>query len=66
MKKNEKIFRKSIFAKADIQKGEKILLKKIEARRPGIYLKAENFKKVLNKKAKRKIFKDTPIQKNMF
>ena len=49
MKKMRKFFRKSIFAKADIQKGEKILLKKIEARRPGIYLKAENFKKVLNK-----------------
>lgn len=65
-KKMRKFFRKSIFAKADIQKGEKILLKKIEARRPGIYLKAENFKKILNKKAKRKIFKDTPIQKNMF
>ena len=62
-RKMRKFFRKSLFAKVDIQKGEKIFAGKIEARRPGVYLKSENFKKIINKKIKQRILKDTPILK---
>ena len=58
-----KFFRKSIVAKQDIEKNEKISLVKVEGRRPGKYIGIENLGKILNKKIKKKIKKDEPFKK---
>ena len=62
-KKMRKFFRKSIVAKQDIEKNEKISLVKVEGRRPGKYIGIENLGKILNKKIKKKIKKDEPFKK---
>jgi N,N'-diacetyllegionaminate synthase len=62
-KKMRKFFRKSIVAKQDIEKNEKISLVKVEGRRPGKYVGIENLGKILNKKIKKKIKKDEPFKK---
>ena len=61
-KEMRKFFRKSLVAKRDIEKGEKITLEKIEGRRPGIHIKVENLYKIIGKKIKLKIFKDEPFK----
>ena len=62
-KKMRKFFRKSIVAKQDIEKNEKISLVKVEGRRTGKYVGIENLGKILNKKIKKKIKKDEPFKK---
>ena len=62
--KMRKFFRKSLFAKKSMKIGEKISLDKIEARRPGLYMKSDNISKIIGKRIKKNIFKDTPIRKS--
>jgi len=62
--KMRKFFRKSLFAKKSMEIGEKISLGKIEARRPGLYIKSENIFKIIGKRIKKKIYKDEPIKKS--
>jgi len=64
-KKNKPLIRKSIFASKDIKKNETINLKNIKILRPLIGIPAENIFKILNKRVKKKIFKNTPIYKNL-
>ena len=64
-KKNKPLIRKSIFASKDIKKNEIINLKNIKILRPLIGIPAENIFKILNKRVKKKIFKNTPIYKNL-
>ena len=55
------IFRKSIFSTKDIKKGEKFSRENIDTFR-GLYgLKANNYFKILGKKSKKNIKKNTPI-----
>ena len=60
--KMRKFFRKSLFAKKSMKVGEKISLDKIEARRPGSYIRSDNISKIIGKKIKNTIFKDEPIK----
>ncbi|MDA9605988.1 N-acetylneuraminate synthase [bacterium] len=50
-KKNSLHIRKSIFAKINILKGEKLTEKNLITLRPGKYISASKWKKILNKKA---------------
>ena len=65
--KNYKLFRKnlklrrSIFAKVNIKKNEKISFKNINSLRPIIGIKSENIFKIIGKKVKKNIYKDSPI-----
>ena len=54
-------FRRSIFAKTNIYKDERISHKNTVALRPLIGLKAEKIFKVIGKKVKKNITKDSPI-----
>ena len=60
LKKNIK-FRRSIFAKIDINKNEKISLSNTVSLRPSIGLGSENIFKIIGKKVNRKVLKDSPI-----
>ena len=62
-KKMRKFFRKSLVAKRNIEKGDKITIEDVEGRRPGNFLKAENLNKIINKKIKSKILKDELFSK---
>ena len=53
--------RRSIYAKVQIGKGEKITLDKIKLVRPYNSLSSKEIKKILNKKAKSLIKKSQPI-----
>ena len=55
----------SVVAKKDIQKGEKLSLKNLTTKRPGTgkYL-AFNIDKLINKKTKKKILKNTQLKKS--
>ena len=64
-KKNKPLIRKSIFASKDIKKNETIKLKNIKILKPLTGIPAENIFKILNKRVKKKIFKNTPIYKNL-
>ena len=64
LKKNEKMsikLRRSIFAKKDIKKGEKLTKDNLICLRPKIGLGAENYFNILGKKSKRNLKKDSPI-----
>jgi N,N'-diacetyllegionaminate synthase len=61
--KMRKFFRKSLFAKKSMKVGETISLEKVEARRPGLYIKSDNISKIIGKKIKKSIFKDEPIKR---
>ena len=50
-KKNSLHIRKSIFAKINILKGEKLSEKNLTTLRPGKYISASKWKKILTKKA---------------
>lgn len=63
-KKMRKYFRKSIFAKKNILVNEILTETKIVCRRPQISIKSENYFKIINKKAKKKILANQPIYKN--
>ena len=53
--------KRSIFAQNDIKKNEKINEKNVISLRPKIGIGAENYFKILGKKAKKNIKKDDPI-----
>ena len=63
-KKMRKYFRKSIFAKKNILVNEILTETKIVCRRPQISIKSENYFKIINKKAKKKILANQPINRN--
>ena len=63
-KKMRKYFRKSIFAKKNILVNEILTETNIVCRRPQISIKSENYFKIINKKAKKKILANQPIYKN--
>ena len=54
-------FRRSIFAKRDIKKNEKIIPQNIISLRPLVGLGSENYFKIIGKKTKRNINKNSPI-----
>lgn len=56
-----KSFRRSVFAKKDIKKGEKITIKNIDTLRPNIGICASKYFKLLNRKVKKNIKKNEPI-----
>ena len=58
--------RRSIFASKNIKKGEKFSYKNIDTLRPKIGLSASQFFKILGKKSRKNIKKDSPIKKNSF
>ena len=55
-------FRRSIFAVKDINKKEKLTLQNIHCYRPNIGISADNYFKILGKKVKKNIKKNTPIK----
>ena len=55
---NQKLIRKSIVAKTDINKGEKFTLKNIALKRPGFGKSPMKINKILGKKSSKKIYKD--------
>ena len=57
-------FRRSIFAKNDIKKNEKISPKNIVALRPKIGICASQYFKIIGKKVKKNIKANHPISKN--
>lgn len=59
--KSIRVMRRSLYAKTNIKKGEKIKLSQINILRPLIGIPAEKYLSVINKKAKIDIKKDTPI-----
>jgi pseudaminic acid synthase len=63
--KNIKL-RRSIFAKTDIYKGEKISLKNTISLRPLVGIGAQNIFKIIGKKTKKNIYKNSPIFFNDF
>ena len=63
-KKMRKYFRKSIFAKKNILVNEILTETNIVCRRPQISIKSENYFKIINKKAKKKILANQPINRN--
>lgn len=58
--------RRSIFAKLDIRKGEKLTIKNIITKRPKIGIGAEYFFKLLNKRSKKNKKKNDPIYSTDF
>lgn len=58
--------RRSIFATKDIKKGEKFNYKNIDTLRPKIGLSASKFFKILGKRSKKNIKKNSPIRKGSF
>ena len=56
--------RRSIYASKDIKKNEKITKKNIVSLRPNIGICASRYFKILNKKAKKNIERNSPIMKN--
>ena len=59
---NKKYARKSIFAKKNILKGEKFSKENLITLRPGEYIPASNWKKLLKLKAKYNFNKGKPIK----
>jgi pseudaminic acid synthase len=59
-------FRRSIFAKKDIKKGEYLSEKNMKNLRPVVGITSNNYYKIIGKKSKRSIKKDSPIKHNYF
>jgi sialic acid synthase SpsE len=57
-----KFARRSIVAQKDIKIGEIFSEYNLTTKRPGIYITADNWDKIINKKSKRNIKADTPIK----
>ena len=65
-KKKRKFFRKSIYAKKDINKNEEFSEKNLVCRRPQNSIKSELYFKILNNKINKDILIDQPIyEKNI-
>ena len=60
-----KIFRRSLFAVEDIQKGERFTLKNVRSIRPGYGISPKYLKPLVGKKAKKSIKKGTPLKIGM-
>lgn len=60
--KSIKFARRSIVAKKDIKIGEQFTEYNLTTKRPGIYITANNWDKIIKKKSKRNIKADTPIK----
>ena len=60
-----KIFRRSIYATKNIQKGEKFTQDNIKVIRPGHGLEPIYYEKLINKKSPISIFKETSLKKNI-
>ncbi len=60
---NSRYFRKSIFAAADIKKGEKFTKKNLRVVRPGIGISSIHYEKILKKKSPQNISFANPITK---
>ena len=58
--------RRSIYATKNIKKGEKFNYKNIDTLRPKIGLSASQFFKILGKRSKKNIKKNSPIRENSF
>jgi len=65
-KNSIKYARRSIVARKNIKKGEKLTNENLTTKRPGIYISAKNWDKVINKIAKRNITEDSPINPKDF
>jgi len=63
-KKMRKFFRKSIYAKLKISKGERFTEKNIVCRRPQNSIKSENYFKIIKKRSNKDILIDQPIYQN--
>ena len=61
--KRHKVFKRSIYAKKDIKKGELFSKKNLKIIRPHYGLEPKYFKKILGKVAKRNISYATPLKK---
>ena len=61
-----KFMRRSLYAKKDINKGEKFTTKNIITLRPKLGICSSKYFQLIGKKAKKNIKKDTPIKKNFF
>ena len=61
-KNSIKYARRSIVSKINIKKGDYFSSKNLTTKRPGIYISAKYWEKVIKRKAKRNIIADTPIQ----
>lgn len=64
IEKNSIKFRRSIFAKKDIKKGELFSEKNLKNLRPVVGITSDKFFQIIGKKSKRNIKKDSPIKKN--
>ena len=62
--KNSLFFRRSIFSKKNIKKGEKFNKRNIICLRPKVGISSNNYFKILNKKSKKFIKKNSPIFKS--
>ena len=60
-----KVFRRSIFVAANINKGEKINKTNIRRIRPGFGLEPKYYEKLLGKKAPFKLIKGEPLKKSL-
>jgi len=60
--KKNRIFRRSLFAVKDIEKGERFTESNVRSIRPADGLKPKYIKMILGKKAKKAIKKGTPIK----
>lgn len=64
--KKNLVFRRSIFAVKNIEKGEVFTKDNIRSIRPALGLKPAHMQKVLGKKAKKDILSGTPLSRGMF
>ena len=65
-KNSIKFARRSIVAKRNIKKGEKFSSQNLTTKRPGIYVPANYWDKIISKKSKKNIKEDTPLSFNDF
>lgn len=61
--RNKFLFEKGIYLKKDLKKNEIINIKHLDFKKPVIGIHAMNYKNILYKKVKRKIFKNEPLFK---
>jgi sialic acid synthase SpsE len=66
IEKNSIKLRRSIFAKKDIKKGERLSEKNLKNLRPVIGITSDKYYQIIGKKSKRSIKKDCPIKKSYF
>jgi len=65
VEKINKVLRRSVYAKKNIQKDSKLSSENIETLRPLIGICASNYFKIIDKRIKKNVKKGEPIFKNM-